>query len=87
MFGLAGFLLWLKLEINSDNTVSMNMVEANEEPYQVIGREALELPWVDSLKNMDPENNGKKRIEKWNFRKVQIRGYFKNKAIVGTFFF
>jgi hypothetical protein len=81
--GVAGLFWWLNREISNDNVLSAEIKNANTEAYQVIGREAVELPWVDSLKNLDPENNGDKRIKKWNFRKVQIRGYFQNKAIVG----
>ena len=55
----------------------------NKNPYQVIGEEALFFPWSDSLDNLDPNNNGKAIIKKWNFRKIQLRGYFKNKASLG----
>lgn len=60
------------------------MKSKNKEPYQVIGEEAVFLPWSDSLDNLDPNNNGKKRIQNWNFRKVQIRGYFQKKALLGN---
>ena len=83
--GLAGVFWWLIQEIKEDNIISLEMKSKNEEPYQVMGRESLKMPWSDSLDNLDPENNGKKRIKNWNFRKVQLRGYFEKKAILGKF--
>ena len=80
---MAALVILLFLEIREDNVISMEMVKKNEVPYQVMGQEAVEFPWADSLRNMDPKNNGKVRIDKWNFRKVQIRGYFEKKAVLG----
>ena len=81
--GLLGLFWWLKNEIEKDNVISLEMIEKNQEPFVVLGADALEFPWSDSMKNLDPENNGEKRIKKWNFRKVQIKGYFKKKAVLG----
>lgn len=83
LLGIGGVFWYLLRDISRDNRVSSQMIQKNEEPYQVVGRESVELPWSDSLENLDPENNGEKRLKKWNFRKVQIRGYFKKEAIVG----
>lgn len=83
LMGLATVFWWLVREIDRDNRVSSEMALQNDEPYQVMGKESLQLPWSDSLANLDPENNGPKRIKRWNFRKVQLMGYFKNKAVLG----
>lgn len=81
--GLGVVFWWFVQEINKDNRVSSEMARENELPYQVMGRESIELPWGDSLANLDPNNNGEKRIKRWNFRKVQLMGYFRNKAVLG----
>jgi len=78
-----GAFWYLKKEIDEDNVVSSEMIQNNQTPYAVVGEEALNFPWSDSLENLDPENNGNKRLKNWNFRKVQLRGYFKKKAILG----
>jgi hypothetical protein len=78
-----GAFWYLKKEIDEDNVVSSEMIQNNQTPYSVVGEEALNFPWSDSLDNLDPENNGNKRLKNWNFRKVQLRGYFKKKAILG----
>ena len=85
LLGFAGFHLYNYSQLSADNVISAEMKDMNEEPLAVFGNDALELPWVDTIDNLDPENNGVVGDKKWTMKKVSMVGKFLPRPILSKY--
>ena len=83
-YGLAAAVIYMIYEIRNDNSVSGIKKKENEIPYQIEGTDLINYPWCDDVHNLNPNNNGSKRIENWNLKKIQLEGQFLMKPTIGT---